>query len=660
MSDRVVIVCSCEKTMPLDEAAIGKACGGKLRAADQLCRRELDQFKSVVATGAPITVGCTQEAPLFAEIATEMGAEGRVLYANIRENAGWSSDAQAAAPKMAALLAAAAEPVLSTPLVAMESRGVALVYGRDDVAIEAGRRLADHLDVTVLLTHPGEIAPPLTSDLPVLQGTVAGAKGHLGAFELRIDDYAIPAPSSRRTLVFGPSRDGATSNCDLVIDLAGGVPMFSAHELRSGYLRADPRDPVAVERALLAASHLVGEFDKPRFIDFHASLCVHSRSRITGCTRCLDVCPTGAIVPVGDHVAIDPYVCAGCGSCAAVCPTGAASYALPLADALIRRLRALVLTYRAAGGTDAVALFHDGDHGEPLIAALARFGKGVPANVIPVRVNEVSQIGPETIAALFAYGAVGARLLTRGKAKPDIAPTRRVVELGNKVLQALGYGSGVVSIIETDDPDQLRTALDRAPLGRPSPQPASFLVNGPKRQVLEFAFRELHRVAPAPVDVVPLDAGAPFGGLDFDVNSCTLCLACVGVCPTNALSDHAERPRLAFAESLCVQCGLCAATCPEDVITLRPELDFTTWNAPRRIVKDEEPFHCITCAKPFGTRSSIERVISKLQDRHWMFSGSRGEARVRVLMMCEDCRVEVVMGEDFDPHATERPVPRTI
>lgn len=660
MSDRVVIVCSCEKTMPLDEAAIGKACGGKLRAADQLCRRELDQFKSVVATGAPITVGCTQEAPLFAEIAAEMGAEGRVLYANIRENAGWSIDAQAAAPKMAALLAAAAEPVLPTSLVAMESRGVALVYGRDDVAIEVGRRLADHLDVTVLLTHPGEIAPPLTSEFPVLQGTVSGAKGHLGAFELRIDDYAAPAPSSRRTLVFGPSRDGATSNCDLVIDLAGGVPMFSAHELRSGYLRADPRDPAAVERALFAASHLVGEFDKPRFIDFHAALCAHSRSRITGCTRCLDICPTGAIAPAGDHVAIDPYVCAGCGSCAAVCPTGAASYALPPTDALIRKLRALVLAYRAAGSRDAVVLFHDGDHGEPLIAALARFGRGMPANVIPVRVNEVSQIGPETIAALFAYGAVGARLLTRGRAKHDIAPTRRVVEMSNKVLQALGYGSGVVSIIETDDPDQLRTALDRAPLGRASPQPASFLVNGPKRQVLEFAFRELHRVAPAPVDVVPLDAGASFGGLDFDVNSCTLCLACVGVCPTNALSDHTERPRLAFAESLCVQCGLCAATCPEDVITLRPELDFTTWNAPRRIVKDEEPFHCITCAKPFGTRSTIERVISKLQDRHWMFSGSQGEARVRVLMMCEDCRVQVVIGEEFDPHATERPLPRTI
>src|SRR6202012_115321 len=152
--------------------------------------------------------------------------------------------------------------------------------------------------------------------------------------------------------------------------------------------------------------HLVGEFDKPRFVDFRSELCAHSRSRITGCTRCLDVCPTGAISPAGNHVAIDPYVCAGCGSCASVCPTGAAEYALPSADALMRRLRTLMLAYRKAGGRDGIVLFHDGDHGAPLIDALARFGEGLPANVLPGRGNEGPQIGIEAVAALFAYGAV--------------------------------------------------------------------------------------------------------------------------------------------------------------------------------------------------------------------------------------------------------------
>jgi ferredoxin len=580
--------------------------------------------------------------------------------AKIREYARWSSDGDAAGPKIAALLAAAAEPMPVAALVALESKGVALIYGRDDVAIAAAERLSDHLDVTVLLTKPGEIAPRRAHDFPVLQGTIVSAKGHLGAFELRINNYAAPAPYSRTRLIFGTARDGATSHCDLILDLSGGTPLFTAHELRSGYLRADPRDPIAVERLLFEASHLVGEFDKPRFVDFHSELCAHSRSRITGCTRCLDVCPTGAISPAGNHVAIDFYVCAGCGSCASVCPTGAAEYALPPADALMRRLRTLMLTYRNAGGRDGVILFHDGDHGEPLIEALARFGDGLPANVLPVRVNEVTQVGLEAVAALFAYGAVGVRFLTRAKPKHDIVALERTAALAETIIQALGYGavSGapVVTLIQTDDPDALGATLAAPALGTPTPTPASFMPAGEKRGVLEFALRELHLVAPRALDVVPLAADAPFGSLDINIAGCTLCLSCVSACPTHALSDNAERPMLRFAESLCVQCGLCAATCPEDVITLRPQIDFAAWKAPARIVKEEEPFQCVECRKPFGTRSSVERVIEKLQGKHWMFSGGMGQSRARVLMMCEDCRVQAVVNESFDPHAApERP-----
>ena len=649
-----LMICTCEKTMPLDAQAIGRACTGRITQANQLCGLDLNQFKAALADGVPLTVACTQELPLFQEVAENLAPSSALTFVNIRETGGWAKDAAAAGPKAAALIAAAAEEMPPIALVTLESDGVALVYGRDEVAIEVGQHLADRLDITVLLTRPGDVAPRRTNEFPVLKGSVRNARGHLGKFELTIDDYALPAPSSRSRLVFGNPRNGAVSTCDILLDLSGGLALFPAHELRPGYLRADPRDRVAVEKMIADAGHLVGTFDKPRFIQFDESLCAHSRSGITGCTRCLDLCPTGAITPNGNAVAIDPAICAGCGSCAAACPTGAASYALPSVDVLMLRLRTLMQAYRKAGGSNAVVLFHDADQGEPLIDALARFGDGLPANVLPVRVNEVTQIGPEAIAALFAYGAAGVALLTRAKPSHDPLGLRRVVETSGTIVAALGFGDGLVRVIETDDPDQLRAMLDAAPAGVATQKPATFVARGAKRSLLETSFRELHFAAPVPVDVVTLAPSAPFGGVLLNVESCTLCHSCVTACPTGALSDNPDRAMLRFTESICVQCGLCEATCPEDAITLQPRLDFQAWNAPQRILKEEDPFLCIGCRKPFGTKSTIERVVAKLEEKHWMFTGANAR-RIDVVKMCEDCRVEAVVNESFDPHAVPRP-----
>ena len=67
-----LLVCSCEKTMPLDAQAIGRGCAAKVTQADQLCGADLGQFKAAVAEGDSITVACTQEAPLFKEVAEEV------------------------------------------------------------------------------------------------------------------------------------------------------------------------------------------------------------------------------------------------------------------------------------------------------------------------------------------------------------------------------------------------------------------------------------------------------------------------------------------------------------------------------------------------------------------------------------------------------------
>ncbi|MGG5807856.1 4Fe-4S dicluster domain-containing protein [Falsiroseomonas sp. CW058] len=672
-SGRITFVCSCEDTMPIDGRAVARGCAragdGEMRGAEQLCGAQLDRFLAALGEARPVTVACTAQAPLFAQEAEEAGFARDLSFVNIRETAGWSAEAKAAGPKMAALIAAAAVPMPPTALVPLRSEGVALVLGRDEAALAAAERLSATLDVTVLLTGQAPVAPLRAADFPVARGRAAGATGWLGNFEVVVDGYAMPRPSSRAAYAWGPGRDGARSRCDVILDLSGGAPLFPTHEVRQGYLRADPADAAAVERAVARAAEMVGEFDKPRFVTFDAALCAHSRNRRTGCTRCLDLCPTGAITPGKDSVAISAEICAGCGACAAVCPTGAAGYALPPSGALLQRLRTLLLTYReacsdsplrAGGGEAPLLLVHDA-HGDALIDALARHGEGLPARVLPLRVNEVSQLDLAFVLSAFAWGAAQLRVLSRARRPHGIDGVLRNLDLGGQVLAGLGvpdHGAPRAGTIETDDPFTLGEALAALPRrGLPFP-PATFIALGAPREVLRQAGRALAEGAQRRDAVLPMPALAPFGEARVDVAGCTLCVACTSVCPTGALSANPEMPQLRFLEDACVQCGLCAATCPEGVITLVPRLNLAPESARIRVVKEEEPFPCEGCGKPFGVKSQIDRVTRKLTEGgHWMF---RDPKRLAVLRMCENCRVFAATDGGVDPYAgPARPVTRT-
>ena len=656
-----LVVCSCEKTFTPDLAAIATGLAipeSAITACHHLCGAEQDKLAQLGSQAAPLLLACRQEETALRTILEDAGFSGGQTFLDIRNAAGWSTEGAKSGPKMAALLAAGLLEPSALPFVTMESQGVALVYGADATAIEVASRLAATLDVTVMLRNPKGVAPPARRDFPIAKGMIRQASGHLGAFNLVVDDFALAMPSSRAALTFGEPRDQARSTCDVIIDLTGDRALFSADDLRDGYLRADPRDPLALDRLVEKARDLVGTFDKPKYITFDPGLCAHSRSTITGCTRCLEICPTGAITPAGDHVAIDPQICAGCGGCASVCPTGAASYALPSTDYLLKKIRTMLRAYHQAGGQQAILLFHDGDHGEPLIDALARFGEGLPARVIPLSVNEVTQLDLAEIAGAFAYGATGIAVLTRARPKHDIAALTKLGDTVATLLPALGYAAEAFRLVQADDPDVLLAALREMPAGAKAGT-ASFLPLGAKRPLTMLALREWHAIAPQQPGIVPLAKGAGFGKVEVNAEGCTLCLACVSTCPVDALSANPERPELRFQEDLCVQCGLCQATCPEKVISLVPQVDFTRINASPVSLKQEEPYPCDKCGKLFGTKSTIEKIKGKLGGRHWMFSGPNAD-RLKLIGYCDDCRIETATLQGFDPYAgPERPRVRT-
>jgi ferredoxin len=651
-------LCDCEHSMTLDADVLAKALGLDRAPAinTQLCRAQLANFEALLGEGGPFVTACTQEAPLFQEVLSARPDGPEVTFANIRERAGWSAEGGHATAKIAALLAEAALDIPPVPTVTMKSDGVCLVYGRDETAIEAARQLAGRLDVTLLLTRPDAVLPPRIMDVAIFKGTIAAARGHLGAFEVVVNDYAPLTVSSRAALGFEPARDAAASRCDLILDLTGGAPLFPAPEKRDGYFNPDPGNPAAVQRALFDLADMVGEFEKPRYVTYDADLCAHARSRVVGCTRCLDVCPASAIAPDGDGVRIDPFVCGGCGGCNSVCPTGAASYAMPTPAALLDRLRTVMTTYLKAGGDRPVLLVHDGRHGEDMVSLIARHGRGLPARVIPFTVNEITQVGFDVLASALAYGAEQVLLLVPPSRRAELDGLAGQIGLAEALTSGLGFGGGRVGVIDETDPEAVERQLwDLAPQRRIDP--GSYIPLGGKRAVTRLALGHLHKVAPAPVDEIVLPQGAPFGAVEIDVAGCTLCLACVSACPTGAMQDNPEKPQLRFQEDACIQCGLCRNTCPEKVISLKPRLSFLEDARRALVLKEEEPFECVRCGKPFGTRSSIERIVATLGQRHSMFPNAEAVERIK---MCEDCRVIVQFEAKDNPLAgADRPNPRT-
>ncbi|MEO1313133.1 MAG: 4Fe-4S binding protein [Pseudomonadota bacterium] len=638
---KTLVLCDCAGSQSVDADALKMACGLEVSAVHTgLCTHQLEAAGSLLSEGDCL-VACQQERATFEALAEELDLPAPD-FIDIRDRAGWTAEGQDPGPKMAALVSDALMEVPPTRTFDVPSEGLCLILGAADAALPAAEQLAESLSVTVLLSPGAE--PPINRAFDAVTGTLKSASGSLGRFQVRIDAFSALEPGGRGELSFGAPRDGAVSDCDLIVDLRGGPALFPADHKRDGYLRADPGDPLAVQRLLFEASHMVGTFEKPFYVALEEHLCAHSRAGKTGCTNCLDVCPTGAISPNGDHVAVDPNICAGCGACAALCPSGAISYNAPAPGTLFRRMANLASVYRTAGGMAPRLLVHDETHGAEMIRLAARFGQGLPGDVIPLEVTALAGFGhAEMLGALSS-----------GFAKVDVllAPKTERESLDREVALATALLSRRdVRLLDLTDPEALSDALygiEAEVLAAP------IIPLGGRREVTRLAMRALRPEVSEPID---LPQGAPYGAVLVNTETCTLCLACAGLCPSGALGDNPEKPQLRFQEDACLQCGLCANICPEDAITLQPQMNLNDSAFDQVVLNEEEPATCIECGKAFGTKSTIERIVRQLEGKHPMFAES---AQGRMIRMCDDCRVNAQFHSTNNPfEGAPKPRPRT-
>ena len=639
-----LILCDCAGSQTIDAEALGAATGMDCsRMHSALCTDEADSAARALAApdGDEPIICCQQEARVFAELAADQGVETPALL-DLRDRAGWTDDTAPTLPKMAALVAEATLPARPDKSLDVTSDGVCLVIGAAGAALPAAERLAPMLGVTVLLTDDSD--PPDSREFDTIRARIASAQGALGGFTLRLDALQQVDPGGRGALSWTAPRDGAETRCDIILDLTGGTPLFPAPDKREGYLRADPGSLTAVYDAILAASQLTGTFEKPLYVAMDPLICAHSRAEQTGCTKCLDICPTGAITPAGEHVSVDPMICAGCGACAARCPSGAITYDAPPPDMTLRRIQTLASAYRRAGGAAPRLLVHDAGFGAEMIRLAARHGRGLPADVIPMEVAALAGFGHAEILAALGSGFAEVSML--------LSPTteRDAPDLEIPLARAMA-GDHAVRRLDPAEPDALCDALYAAEAPAPLAEPV--LPMGSRRQVARLAARALN----PGTEILALPDAAPYGAVVVDTEACTLCLSCVSLCPSGALLDSEDKPQLRFQEDACLQCGICATICPEKAITLAPRMDLTDRALGQVVLNEDEPFACVECGALFGSKATVEKITEKLAGKHWMFGSSDA---VRMIQMCDKCRVNAQFNSADNPFAAgERPRVRT-
>lgn len=513
-----------------------------------------------------------------------------------------------------AIAAVSQVPVDVTGLVGYSSSGRLLVVGEDRSLVGEAVSRSAPLSPAALIIGQGREPLPGVTTWWAHRGDVV-LTGWLGEFRLRLQ-----------------GQGEGEEQFDLVLDLTS-PPLVTSELPPPGYFALGGQTDL--EPALSDLRGLVGEFEKPRYFGYDPSICAHGMKGATACRRCIDACPAGAITSLADRVQVETHLCQGGGACATACPTGAMTYRYPSVGDTLARVRRLLATYRESGGETPVLVIQDAGAGKERAEALLADSIAPTGHLLPLVVEEVSSLGMEAWLCALAYGAGAVRLVdTPAIPERSRRALREQMEFGRAMLAGLGYPEEALSWL--GDGSSLTDPV------MPDLEPARHAAIGGKRQILFTALDHLHGSARRAKPLASLPAGAPFGTAAVDEKACTLCMACVTVCPGKALMDGQDVPQLRFVEANCVQCGLCTRSCPEDAIWITPRILFDPEKRGKpRLLREDSPFRCISCGKPFATTSVIGRMQQRLAG-HSMFQGPKA---LRRLQMCGDCRVADMMRE---------------
>ena len=587
----------------------------------------------------------------------------------MRELAGWS--AQKSTPKIAALIAMAALPEPEpAPAVEFKSKGSCCSSsarprprstGRSDCpgswkcrcssrAVAASCRSSGAIRLVGQgrslragsalrgRVAPGE--PDRPRALHALQRLHPGLPRDAIGFDYQIDlakckDHrdCVKACGDIGAIDFSRSETMRQDGFDLVLDLSR-EPLIRRTSCRRAIsrratIRSSRRSPRRSWSASSASSRSRASSTTARRSARIAARGSRAATRASTCARAARSAPTG------DQVKVEAHLCAGCGGCATVCPSGAMSYAYPkvpdLGSALEDRAR------HVSGGGRQGCL-----HAVPRRRRPARcfaYGrKGARAcRRASFRWSASTSHRSASTSCSARWPTARGRLAcssTEKVAEGYVAALKKQMGYAQAIVNALGYARhGISLVIE-------KPATDAVEL-----EPAATVA---KRGDASTCRREAHharfRASTTCAAGKPRSSrrslcppGAPFRRAEWSTS-----IPARSARPASAPArvGAARRHRDAGAALHRAQLRAVRAV-RRDLPGERDHAGAAACSesaAKQPVTLNEaEPFNCVRCGKPFGTRADGGEHARQAR-RHSMFAGG-----MRRLQMCGDCRVVDMM-----------------
>jgi len=661
-----IFLCTCNSTININFKSLKKAYSKDaevIEINDQLCHSGLDYIIGDIKRKKleNVIICCTEKNEIFeAEV-----KNCNITFLNLREQCGWVHEEKEATKKAKGLIrstifgigkgirAEEFEVDVGYDVLVVGSFGPSVANYLSNIANV--HFLADNIDFDLNTFE-------YLKDLKIHIGNIKNVSGNIGNFRVEISskidlDRCIscgicaeicPKDSIKYDIFY--MIDHSCDGCEKCIEKCpvDAIDLQKTRIINVGQILAidqtwdwydknifgiytsDEKD--AFSNALLLASNL-GVIRKKRFLDLDLKQCAAERSGLEGCDLCFS-CPHDSVVRSGDRVVFNEISCQGCGFCSSVCPISLPRLKEYKRDFIYSKMKGLL----SADLEKNILLFTCDKTGLSLLDYIGKRKQRYPA-VLPLSVPCINSVSEADILTAFNLGADGVILLTgckdcdlKKKTKDHVG---NVVEFSNSFLSAFNLGERTLHCDAgspwdfLEDVSSFSERLTRLPMNR------GIIQEGNKREILLSLARDFSDKTCIIPEIVDEKTTHPFSDIEIG-SGCTICNACSGACPVNALSISSGK--INFVYGYCIACGLCEKVCPENVLKLKRSLDFSKLISLEEVnLSRSEPIGCAGCGKEYISKSALDKMTAIIKE-----SSQKPEfgvdTHLELLTYCEDCR----------------------